>query len=156
MKYARPITLALIGTLLIATSPALAKSNKHGASYGKHGYGHEKRETMDDRGRGDGARIIRDSDRSRLLNYLEESRHCPPGLAKKRNGCLPPGQAKKYTRGMIVEPDIVWAPLPAHIVARLAPPPPGALYVQVDQNVLLVREATRKVLDAVTLFSAVK
>ena len=24
---------------------------------------------------------------------------CPPGLAKKRNGCLPPGQAKKLNRG---------------------------------------------------------
>ncbi|MCJ8190625.1 hypothetical protein [Sphingomicrobium aestuariivivum] len=24
---------------------------------------------------------------------------CPPGLAKKRNGCMPPGQAKKYERG---------------------------------------------------------
>ena len=23
---------------------------------------------------------------------------CPPGLAKKNNGCLPPGQAKKMTR----------------------------------------------------------
>ena len=26
--------------------------------------------------------------------------HCPPGLAKKHNGCLPPGQAKKlYNAG---------------------------------------------------------
>lgn len=24
---------------------------------------------------------------------------CPPGLAKKRNGCMPPGQAKKVHRG---------------------------------------------------------
>ena len=24
-----------------------------------------------------------------------ERGHCPPGLAKKNNGCLPPGQAKK-------------------------------------------------------------
>ena len=24
---------------------------------------------------------------------------CPPGLAKKENGCLPPGQAKKLLRG---------------------------------------------------------
>ena len=24
---------------------------------------------------------------------------CPPGLAKKQNGCLPPGQAKKLLRG---------------------------------------------------------
>src|SRR6185312_16662794 len=26
-------------------------------------------------------------------------RGCPPGLAKKHNGCLPPGQAKKLYRG---------------------------------------------------------
>ena len=25
--------------------------------------------------------------------------NCPPGLAKKHNGCMPPGQAKKYYRG---------------------------------------------------------
>jgi len=24
---------------------------------------------------------------------------CPPGLAKKHNGCMPPGQAKKLARG---------------------------------------------------------
>ena len=24
------------------------------------------------------------------------NRNCPPGLAKKHNGCMPPGQAKKY------------------------------------------------------------
>ena len=27
-----------------------------------------------------------------------EYRGCPPGLAKKRNGCQPPGHAKKYYR----------------------------------------------------------
>lgn len=26
-------------------------------------------------------------------------RGCPPGLAKKNNGCLPPGQARKLARG---------------------------------------------------------
>ncbi len=26
---------------------------------------------------------------------LASQKHCPPGLAKKNNGCLPPGQAKK-------------------------------------------------------------
>jgi hypothetical protein len=25
--------------------------------------------------------------------------HCPPGLAKKHNGCMPPGHAKRYDRG---------------------------------------------------------
>ncbi len=27
------------------------------------------------------------------------SRSCPPGLAKKRNGCLPPGHARRLSRG---------------------------------------------------------
>ena len=27
------------------------------------------------------------------------NRDCPPGLAKKRNGCLPPGQARRLSRG---------------------------------------------------------
>ena len=26
-------------------------------------------------------------------------RRCPPGLAKKHNGCMPPGQARKLNRG---------------------------------------------------------
>ena len=26
------------------------------------------------------------------------NRHCPPGLAKKHNGCQPPGQARRYSR----------------------------------------------------------
>ena len=25
---------------------------------------------------------------------------CPPGLAKKHNGCMPPGQAKKWQLGL--------------------------------------------------------
>ena len=36
-----------------------------------------------------------------------KSGHCPPGLAKKNNGCMPPGQAKKYAIGQ---------PLPAGVV----------------------------------------
>jgi len=33
-------------------------------------------------------------------SYAYRAGGCPPGLAKKNNGCLPPGQAKKlYNRG---------------------------------------------------------
>ena len=31
--------------------------------------------------------------------YGYNDRGCPPGLAKKHNGCLPPGQARKLARG---------------------------------------------------------
>ena len=42
--------------------------------------------------------LIGDHDRDVIRNYYhgEFSRgHCPPGLAKKKNGCMPPGQYKK-------------------------------------------------------------
>jgi hypothetical protein len=31
--------------------------------------------------------------------YGYGDRNCPPGLAKKHNGCMPPGHAKRWNRG---------------------------------------------------------
>lgn len=44
-----------------------------------------------------GDRIFREVDRNVFRYGDNQGRYsdCPPGLAKKRNGCLPPGQAKK-------------------------------------------------------------
>ncbi len=54
---------------------------------------------IDDRRFQDDVRVVRrDDNRFRPINY-DEGRHglidgCPPGLAKKHNGCMPPGLAK--------------------------------------------------------------
>ena len=41
-----------------------------------------------------------------MVRYSGFDRACPPGLAKKGNGCLPPGQAKKlFQRGQRIERD---------------------------------------------------
>jgi hypothetical protein len=42
---------------------------------------------------------------------------CPPGLAMKGNGCLPPGQAKKMTRGYASPPVEVYQPPIAYVPA---------------------------------------
>src|SRR5919106_1720730 len=44
---------------------------------------------------------------------------CPPGLAKKNNGCMPPGQAKKWRVGQPLPHDLVYYPVPQPLVARL-------------------------------------
>lgn len=64
--------LLLAGAAALASAaPAFAKNgNGHGHGHGNHGYG-----INGPVGYGVGG--------------------CPPGLAKKNNGCLPPGQAKK-------------------------------------------------------------
>lgn len=77
---------------------------------------------------------------------------CPPGLAKKNNGCLPPGQAKKrYQVGQPLPTGVQFVPVTA---ANLPDPQPGQIYVEVDGDLLLMAEATRKVIEAVLLVDA--
>ena len=37
---------------------------------------------------------------------------CPPGLAKKQNGCMPPGQSRKWQLGRALPRDVVYYEVP--------------------------------------------
>lgn len=75
--------------------------------------------------------------------------HCPPGLAKKNNGCMPPGQAKKWARGQPLPGDVVFYPLPREVSVRIGVPPAGYKYVRVANDILLIAIGTRMVVDAI-------
>lgn len=75
--------------------------------------------------------------------------HCPPGLAKKGTGCLPPGQAKKWSVGRPLPRDVVYHELPPAVVVELGVPPPGHRYVRVAADILLIAIGTGIVLDAI-------
>lgn len=83
--------------------------------------------------------------------YTEEFRrgHCPPGLAKKHNGCMPPGQAKKWSVGHRLPSDVVYYDLPPSIVIELGTPPAGYKYVRVAKDILLIAVGTSMVIDAI-------
>jgi len=71
------------------------------------------------------------------------------GIAPGNNGVfVPPGQAKKWARGEYLPKSVVWTPVPAVLLAKLRPAPPGHQYVVVDGQVLLVAVATGLILDA--------
>lgn len=74
---------------------------------------------------------------------------CPPGLAKKHNGCQPPGQAKKWKLGQRLERDVVVYPVPQDVVVRIGLPPAGYRYVRVLNDVLLVAVGSNMVVDAI-------
>ncbi len=74
---------------------------------------------------------------------------CPPGLAKKNNGCLPPGQAKKWAAGQPLPSELKYSRLPSDLLKRLPPPPPEHRYVRIAGDVLLIAIGTRMVIDAV-------
>ena len=77
------------------------------------------------------------------------SGHCPPGLAKKHNGCLPPGQAKQWKRGARLPAGVVTYPVPAELRVRVGTPPAGHEFVRVAGDILLIAVGSSMVIDAI-------
>jgi Ni/Co efflux regulator RcnB len=74
---------------------------------------------------------------------------CPPGLAKKNNGCMPPGQAKQWSKGRPLPRDVVYYDLPPALVIKLGTPPAGHRFVRVAADILLIAVGTGMVIDAI-------
>ena len=148
----RALVLATSALLVGLASPAWADKDKDKGGKGKHG-----------QGRGGPAVVVQpvrvvvpDHDRAIVYQYYRSEfsgGRCPPGLAKKGNGCLPPGQAKQppplWVIGQPLPPAIVYERVPPTVVQQLAPVPPGYEYVRVDNDVLLMDMTNRMVADVV-------
>jgi len=134
--------------LLVVASGTLAHADKPAAkSKGGDEYSHS--------GQGAGLQIYFTDDRSASARqyYAEHGRagDCPPGLAKKNNGCLPPGQAKQWHRGEPLPAGVVYDDIPGELVVVLGGVPSGSKVVRVDEDLLLISIATGIVLDALEL-----
>ncbi len=93
-----------------------------------------------------------DSQRRAVRDYYSPrvaAGNCPPGLAKKNNGCLPPGQAKQWRRGAPLPGGVVMYPIPRDLEIRLGVPPAGHKYVRVAADILLIAVGTSMVVDAI-------
>ena len=141
--------LGLVAPLLVV---GLATSAWADDDKGKHGRGHGNR------GQAVVIQPIRvvvpDRDRGIVYQYYRtefSAGRCSPGLARKGNGCLPPGKAKKqWIVGRPLPPAVVYQPLPPAVVQQLEPVPPGYGYVRVDDDVLLMDMTNRMVADVVS------
>jgi hypothetical protein len=138
--------VAVVLAGLVLAGPALADNPGHGKGNNKdRGQGRDS---------GDSVSIniqINDAQRTVIRDYYgaEFSRgNCPPGLAKKNNGCMPPGQAKKWAVGRPLPRDVVFYDLPSSLSVRLNAPA-GGRYVRVGADILLIAVGTGMVLDAV-------
>ncbi|WP_310566616.1 hypothetical protein [Hydrogenophaga sp.] len=118
----------------------------------------------DDGARGDARASGGASVQIQIGGYFEESQRraardyyeprwragkCPPGLAKKGNGCMPPGQAKHWHRGEPLPRDVIYYPVPASVQVRLGTPPAGHKFVRVATDILLIAVGTGMVIDAI-------
>ena len=75
---------------------------------------------------------------------------CPPGLAKKHNGCLPPGQVVNYVVGQPLPTTMVVYTVPRVVVVQLPVAPYGYRYVRVGNDILLLSAQTSIVVDVIT------
>jgi Ni/Co efflux regulator RcnB len=93
-----------------------------------------------------------DRERSAVRDYYtRETRggHCPPGLAKKNNGCMPPGQAKKWQLGQVLPRDVIYYDLSPRLSVEIGVPPPGYKFVRVASDILMIAVGTGLVVDAI-------
>lgn len=157
--------VALVAALVAGGSLADKPDGVGGGRPDKHPQ-KERRGGDEHRARGGDARALRDRDtadvrigvhfgdrqRTVVREYFGSqvrSGHCPPGLAKKGNGCMPPGQAKKWSLGRPLARDVVYYDLPPAVVVELGVPPPGHRYVRVATDILLIAIGTGIVIDAI-------
>lgn len=119
-------------------APRQAQANQHGKS-----------------ARAPQARVgsyFNDEQRTVVRNYYGEQYrvgNCPPGLAKKNNRCMPPGQARKWNVGQPLSRDVVYYRVPQSVIIQLGAPPAGHRYVRVASDILLLAIGTGMVVDAV-------
>lgn len=133
--------IALCAAFALSAPPAAADPG--GKGHGK-GHGH------DHHGQQRGNPGFSTHDRSFIGNYytsLIQTGHCPPGLAKKGNGCQPPGQARRWSMGQPLPSGLVTYPLPPDLLRSLHPPS-GYRYVRVGSDVLMLAVGTNMVVSA--------
>ncbi|HEY0887304.1 MAG TPA: DUF1236 domain-containing protein [Ramlibacter sp.] len=166
----RLIALALASAL--AAGPALAAKDKEGDGPGQGKHAEKQREKAEkrwakerkhaDKDRKQAKRQVRDvpvggyfSDQHRshardyYTQHYSNAKSCPPGLAKKNNGCMPPGQAKKLAVGQPVPAGVTLYPVPRPVIVQLPPPPYGYRYARVGNDIVLVRNENQLIVDII-------
>ena len=137
------MALALTGAALLCSSTLAAKPEWAGKKHKQ-----EETSTVEVRV----GSYFEPRQREAVADYYGQQRaagRCPPGLAKKNNGCMPPGQAKKWAMGQPLPGTVVLYPIPRDVQIRIGLPPAGYRYVRTANDILLVAIGTLIVVDAI-------
>ena len=157
--------LAFVFAGILAAGPAIAdKPSRDDGDGDKHGQKNkQENRKAEQRGGDDRSRDYAES-RVRRGEYFDEHRRtaahdyyreqfrsgrCPPGLAKKHNGCMPPGQARKWAVGRPLPRDVIFYDVPPTLIVQLGQPPARHRYVRVATDILLIAVGTGMVMDAI-------
>jgi Ni/Co efflux regulator RcnB len=163
-RKANWVALAVAGVLMVGQAiaqppPWAADKEGKGASKATPDSGKSAPRAAGKKPPADGARVtitvgayFVDNQRTLVRDYYDEQFRrgfCPPGLAKKQNGCMPPGQLRKWEIGRPLPREVIFHDLPQGLVVQLGLPPAGYRYVRVASDILLIAIGTGMVIDAI-------
>ena len=129
------------------------RAEKHHEKAEKH---HEKAEKRADKREPVEVRqggYFNDEHRTHARRYYTENygngRSCPPGLAKKNNGCMPPGQARKWDVGQPIPRGVAVYSVPQPVLVQLPPAPYGYRYARIGGDIVLVQQRNNVIVDII-------
>ena len=155
----RVIALAIVSLLVSAPALSKGKDEDHGNGNGK-GKHSQKNEDKEERKAEKRERkeiqpgtYFNDQQRTYVREYYVQNysngKKCPPGLAKKNNGCMPPGQAKNWVVGQPVPSGVTVYSVPQPVIRQLPPAPYGYRYVLIGGDVVLVQQQNNLIVDII-------
>jgi Ni/Co efflux regulator RcnB len=165
MSISRSSRFAVLAACALCfAAPAFADKGEHGDKESKHADKEwEKAEKHADKDRAK-AEKHGDRDDVRVGQYFNDQNReaarvyygqqygnggrCPPGLAKKHNGCLPPGQVR-YVVGQPLPRTVIVYPVPQPVIVQLPIAPPGYRYVRSGNDILLLSPQSQMVVDVI-------
>ena len=164
-KNSLSIVALAIASLLMAGS-AIAKKDGDDQDKGgnKHGQKHEsKNEKREDKAEKKAEKRQRedikqgayfnDQQRTFARQYYtttySNGKRCPPGLAKKNNGCLPPGQVRNLAVGQPVPTNVTVYSVAQPVIRMLPPAPVGYRYARIGGDIVLVQQQNNIIVDII-------
>jgi Ni/Co efflux regulator RcnB len=160
--------LALAIASLFIAGPAFAKDKDDHDRRGKHAQKHEeKAEKRADKQRDKSEKraakrerqeirhgsYFNDQHRSHARQYYAQhyghGRNCPPGLARKDNGCMPVGHARNWNVGQPIPRGVTVYSVPQPVLVQLPPPPYGYRYARLGGDIVLVQQQNNLIVDII-------
>ena len=153
----RLLALAVVSLLVSAPVFAKDKDDDNEKGNGKHSQKHhdkeERKAEKRERKNIQPGTYFNDQQRTYVREYYVQNysngKKCPPGLAKKNNGCMPPGQAKNWVVGQPLPRGVLLYTVPQPVIRQLPPAPYGYRYVLIGGDVVLVQQQTNLIVDII-------
>ena len=144
---AKMLGLAVICGALLSGTPAKAWYDSDGNWHSGHWHSIAENRV-----------VFRDTDRVFLEHYIDTNGvYCRAGgLAGNKQCVARPGNDVFYRPGMMLPETVSYEPLPSSVTQRLAPAPTGTVYVRANDNIYLMNQSDRTVVDSVNLFSDIR